>query len=57
MAVCPTSLQPFQWDEIDLFQIAHLNGIPHATKSRLAVWPMPNLVLVSQAMVQLQSEV
>jgi hypothetical protein len=51
------SLQPFQWDSISIFQIVRLNGIPHATKSRLAVWPTPNLALLGQAMVQLQSEV
>lgn len=51
------SFQSFQWGSISLFQIVHLNGIPHATKSRLAVWPTPNLALLGQAMAQLQSEV
>ncbi len=51
------SLQSFRWGSISLFQTVHLNGIPHATTSRLAVWPTPNLTLIGQAMAQLQLEV
>ncbi len=32
------SLQPFQWGEINLSQIVHINGIPHATKTAIGEW-------------------
>ncbi|MCF7695376.1 hypothetical protein IHE31_08520 [Mycetohabitans rhizoxinica] len=45
MAACTPSLQPFQWGEIGLSQIVHINGIPQA------------LALIGQDMAQLQLEV